>query len=98
MRQPTNSPKIKPVKVHEIVSGYFLSNQIPNKAPNNVGTTIVQPTIPIIPRPNQTLFLSLCSAFSLRCAFSPTSLLNSLASFLSEDCILFFLKFLQTIN
>ena len=98
IRQPAIKPEIKLVNVQEKDSGYFLSSQTPNIAPSNVGTATDQPTIPNIPKPNQTLRLSLWIALSLRWAFSPTCSLNEFVFFLFVASILFFTKFLQVIN
>src|SRR5664280_934309 len=95
IRQPANKPNIKQVKVQENDSGCFLSSHIPNAAPSKVGTATVQPIIPNIPNPNQTLLLLSPRAFNLRFAFSPTSLAKLFVPFFSVGFIIILFEILS---
>ena len=69
----------------KMFQGVFLSSHIPNAAPSNAGTVTDQPTIPNIPKPNQTLCLFSRRAFNLRFSFSAICRLNLFASSLLDS-------------
>jgi len=43
------------ISVQEWLHGWCLSSQIPSAAPSSVGTATDQPTMPIMPKPDQTV-------------------------------------------